>query len=109
GVILGQALNLVNGPTIANAVHDPNNRIARLATSNIDDEELVRQLFLSLLCRLPSENEMAAGLEALKGYEEERQVLVAALETYQREELPKRTAQWAQSARATVQWNVLTA
>src|SRR6185437_79461 len=30
GVMLGQALNLVNGPTIARAIADPNNRITKL-------------------------------------------------------------------------------
>lgn len=108
GVILGQALNLVNGPTVASAVHDPNNRITKLATSAMDDKELVRGLFLAILCREPSEKEMTAGLQALNTYDEEHQALVASVQVYEKETLPKRMAEWLRTARATVDWSVLT-
>jgi hypothetical protein len=107
GVILGQALNLVNGPTIAGAVHDPNNRIAKLAASAMDDKQLVHDLFLSILCREPSEQELTAGLEALNSYEEEHQALIAAVEAYEKDVLPKRAAEWIKTARPAVEWSVL--
>jgi hypothetical protein len=65
GVMLGQALNLVNGPTIAEAIADPNNRIARLEAQIKDDGQLVDELFLSILCRFPTEGERATGRMAL--------------------------------------------
>ncbi|MBL9122539.1 MAG: DUF1549 domain-containing protein [Planctomycetaceae bacterium] len=69
GVILGQALNLVNGPVIADAIADPQNRITRLVNEQPDDARLVEDLFVSILCRLPSEREAAAGIDAIKAGE----------------------------------------
>ena len=66
GVILGQALNLVNGPVIADAIAHPHNRITQLVNSQADDGKLVEELFVSILCRLPTEKESAAGIEAIK-------------------------------------------
>lgn len=66
GVILGQALNLVNGPVIADAIADPNNRIAGLTLKFKDDARLVEELFLSILCRYPTDRESAAGVEAIR-------------------------------------------
>lgn len=66
GVVLGQALNLVNGPTIAEALADPNNRIARLVAEQPENTLLVEELFLSILCRLPTSEELATGTEAIR-------------------------------------------
>lgn len=65
GVVLGQALNLVNGPVIADAINDPSNNIARLAGSVADDDKLVEELFLAILCRLPTADERATGKQAI--------------------------------------------
>ncbi len=66
GVVLGQALNLVNGPTIADAIAAPGNRIERLVGQFADDAPLVDELFLAVLCRLPTETEQAAGTAAVR-------------------------------------------
>ena len=65
GVILGQALNLINGPTVADAIAAPNNRIARLAETVDGEAALVEELFLAILCRLPSEGETTASVAAI--------------------------------------------
>jgi hypothetical protein len=65
GVVLGQALNLVNGPVIAEAIADPNNRITKLAQSDLDDRGLIEELFVAILCRPPRPDEVETGLKAL--------------------------------------------
>ena len=58
-VSLGQALNLINGPTIADAIADPNGRVAQLLKTNPTDQKLVEDIFLAAVCRLPTAKEMA--------------------------------------------------
>ena len=65
GVMLGQALNLVNGPTIAEAIADPQNRITSLVAAQTDDAKLVEELFLAILDRFPQPEESAAGVAAI--------------------------------------------
>ena len=57
---LGQALSLVNGPTVADAVRDPSNRLADLARVESDPARIVDELYLSFLCRFPATEERAA-------------------------------------------------
>lgn len=58
GTSLGQALNLVNGPTLAEAIGDPDNDIAALVAYEADPARIVRELYLSFLCRPPTEAEL---------------------------------------------------
>lgn len=66
GVVLGQALTLVNGPVIAEAIADGNSRIAKLTAQFSDDGQLVEELFLAILCRPPTAAERQAGSDAIK-------------------------------------------
>ena len=106
GVMLGQALNLVNGPTIARAISDPTNRITKLVATEKDDRRVIDEIFLSVLCRPPSEPEVASALDAIRAEKEEQEKQVAALATYERDVLPKKQADWEQS-QAAVNWVVL--
>ena len=51
---LPQALNLVNGRTISDAVADPNGRVAKLVLSGKSDEVVVNELYLAALGRPPT-------------------------------------------------------
>jgi hypothetical protein len=62
---LPQALNLVNGKTISDAIADPNGRVARLVLSGKSDEPLVEELYLSALRRLPTAEERLRGVTYL--------------------------------------------
>jgi hypothetical protein len=64
-VMLSQALNLVNGPTIADAITDPTNHIARWVASTDDDGVVVEQVFMSVFCRPPTDAELQTGTQAL--------------------------------------------
>ncbi len=64
-VSLGQALNLVNGPTISDALVDPDGRIARLLKKPISDEALAEEIYLAALSRFPHPDEMARAVDYL--------------------------------------------
>jgi Protein of unknown function (DUF1553)/Protein of unknown function (DUF1549) len=64
-VSLSQALNLVNGPTISDALIDPNGRIANLLKSNPDDAKVAEEMYLAALSRLPTAGEMIKAKEYL--------------------------------------------
>jgi hypothetical protein len=65
GMMLGPVMKLVNGPTIANAVADPNNRIAKAVAADDDNARVVEELFLAILNRFPTETETAEGVAAI--------------------------------------------
>ncbi|MBI3850126.1 MAG: DUF1553 domain-containing protein [Verrucomicrobia bacterium] len=59
-ITLSHAINMINGDTFGEAISAPNNRIAKLVKSEKDDKKVVEELYLAILCRLPTEKEMAA-------------------------------------------------
>jgi hypothetical protein len=64
---LPQALNLVNGTTISDAVADPKGRVAKLVLSGQDDKAMVDELYLAALSRFPTAGESERGLKYLAG------------------------------------------
>ena len=68
-VSLAHAMNLINGPTVAEALIDPEGRIAQLIETNHDDRVLVEELYLATLSRLPEKNEYAVAIEHLANAE----------------------------------------
>jgi hypothetical protein len=63
---LPQALNLVNGQTISDAVADSNARIAKAVLAGRGDRDLLEELYLASLSRPPSTPEMEQGLKYLE-------------------------------------------
>lgn len=66
-VSLKQALNLINGPTIGDALADGNSRFAKLVASKASDQKLVEEVYLAVLCRYPQPKELADGIKYLAG------------------------------------------
>jgi hypothetical protein len=66
-VSLSQALNLVNGPTIAEAVANPAGRIARAVAAGKTDGEIVEDLYLAALSRHPGPADRELAAEYLAG------------------------------------------
>jgi hypothetical protein len=64
---LPQALNLVNGRTISDAVADPKGRVAKLVLSGKDDKAIVEELYLASLSRFPNAQESERALKYLAG------------------------------------------
>ena len=63
---LPQALNLVNGKTISDAVSDGNGRIAKAILSGRSDRDVIEELYLASLSRPPSAAELEKGVEYLR-------------------------------------------
>lgn len=107
-MMLGSVLNLVNGPVPAAAIHDPNNRLAKLVAAEKDDAKIVEELFLAFLGRLPTKAELQLGLQTLKDGEKTYGPLVAeakkhqdALAAYEKT-LDARQAQWEEKIKQTI-------
>ena len=64
-VSLPQAMNLINGPTMGQAIADPEGRIAKALLAGVSDRELVEQLYLAALTRKPSAEELDKALTYL--------------------------------------------
>lgn len=56
-VSLGQALNLINGPTISDSISDPNGRLAQLLKTNPTEKQLIEEVFLAAVGRFPTAQE----------------------------------------------------
>ena len=61
-----QALNLVNGKVISDAVADGNGRVAKAILAGKSDRDLVDELYLAALGRAPTVAESDKALEYLK-------------------------------------------
>ena len=57
-VSLGQTLNMVNGPTIGDAIAHPQGLIAKTIAAKATNEQLIETVYLSTLARKPSAQEM---------------------------------------------------
>ena len=64
-VSLPQALNLVNGKTISDAVAGGNGRVAKAILSGKSDRDLVEELYLASFSRQPTAGELENGLKYL--------------------------------------------
>lgn len=63
---LPQALNLVNGGDIATAIADPKGVVAKLITSGVTDRQLIEELYLGALSRMPTASEYDHAVTFLK-------------------------------------------
>jgi hypothetical protein len=64
---LPQALNLINGRTISDAVADPKGRVATNVLAGKSSEAMVEDLYLASLSRLPTKAESENGVKYLAG------------------------------------------
>jgi hypothetical protein len=60
---LAQALQLINGPTVNEKLRAANNRIGRLLAKQVSERELLNDLYLATLSRLPTEEDVKVSLE----------------------------------------------
>ncbi|MEX2140241.1 MAG: DUF1553 domain-containing protein, partial [Pirellulales bacterium] len=92
GMMLGQALNLINGPTIAQAIADGNNAISKLVTQEKDDAQVVEEIFLRVLSRRPGEREIEHGIAALRAKDDAHEKLKAELTEHENQLAEKQRA-----------------
>jgi WD40 repeat protein len=79
---LGPVMALLNGPTFADAIDDPESELAKLEASTADDGALVDEVFLRVLNRAPSAEERQAGIEMLASPSQEGEDIEAALASH---------------------------
>ena len=60
---MAQALHLMNAPEIDDKISDPNGRVAGLVAAGLTQDEIVRELCLASLSRLPNEKEIQVASE----------------------------------------------
>jgi hypothetical protein len=110
---LGPVLSFVTGPTVNNPLKDPNNRIAKIVAAEKDDARVVEELFLAILSRKPTPNEIKIGIGALQGNEAEYKKLLAArkiredaIADYEKQ-LPALVARFEETATRIPTWTPL--
>jgi hypothetical protein len=103
GVMLGQALNLINGPTVAGAIDEPNNSLSQLVAAQKDDGRLIDEIFMRVLNRPPKPTEIAASTQTLRSFDDDHGKLVAQLAEYEKT-LPAKESEWEKTAEQAVAW-----
>ncbi len=77
---MSAVLAFLSGPAIADAVASPDNDLADLVEATPDDRQLVEEIYLRVLSRLPSEAETEAALSNLRHIERDHNSLTAQLQ-----------------------------
>jgi hypothetical protein len=63
---------LKNGTLIHQKIQTPDNRLGRLLSQKLSDEQILNELFLSTLSRSPLPHEVQAALEVVKQAKDQR-------------------------------------
>ena len=87
-VNLGPVMALMSGPTVGDAISNPQNAIAKLATEIKDDRKLVDEIFMRVLNRPATPKEIDAALESMKSMDGENKSLAAELAAKEAEQKP---------------------
>ncbi|WP_337175700.1 DUF1549 domain-containing protein [Paludisphaera sp.] len=76
---LGPIMALVSGPTVADALADPENALTKLAAAQRDDARLVEELFLRILNRPARSEEVDAARAAFQEVDDDHKALAEEL------------------------------
>ena len=77
---LGPIMALVAGPTVGDAVGDANNAIAKLVAEESNDARLVNELFLRVVNRTATADEIAALIDSMNGIDADHAEVTKALQ-----------------------------
>jgi hypothetical protein len=72
---LGQAFQLITGEMLNQMLREPENRLGRVLAANWSDETILEELYLSALCRLPTQAERSNGVAYLQRAKDRRAAL----------------------------------
>lgn len=72
---VGQALHLNNGQTLNDKLRDKSSVVARWLAAKVTEEEVVRRLYVSALCREPTEKERAGFVKLIRESDNRREAL----------------------------------
>lgn len=79
---LGPVMALMNGPTISQAISDPENAIAKLVSESEDNEQVINEIFMRVLNRPARPKEITTVLDIGEQASVAHQQLVQKLEAY---------------------------
>jgi hypothetical protein len=79
GLQLGPVMALVSGPTLAEAIADPNNELTGLLNRQSDDNKLIDELFMRILNRPATPEEIAACRSDLQTIDDDHRKLAESL------------------------------
>ena len=82
---LGPVMALISGPTVNDAISDPDNEIARLVASQPDDHQLLHELFLRIVNRPATEAEIREAIKLMDQLTVDHQQVTAKLNAYEAE------------------------
>jgi WD40 repeat protein/mono/diheme cytochrome c family protein len=82
---LGSVMALVNGQTIADAIGDSTNDLAKLVEQEKNDANLIDELFLRILNRPATAREIEAGIQTMQSLGKDHEKLVEALNKREKE------------------------
>jgi Protein of unknown function (DUF1553)/Protein of unknown function (DUF1549) len=105
-MVLGPIMKLVNGPTVADALSDSNNELVRLVKDVSDDRELIREVFLRFLSRMPTDREIELAREAIADAGSDYEQNVQELKVFE-ESLGDQFVAWESNLKRTVNWTPL--
>src|SRR5262249_29596254 len=112
-MLLAPVLNLTNGPVVADALKDPQNRLNQILAANPDSAKAIEDLYLAMLCRKPTAKEMADGLGTIQASESDfvefvaqYQKLAAELEGYEKT-IPAKMAAWEKEVANVPTWTTV--
>lgn len=77
---LGPVMALVSGPTVGQAISDPACMLPQLASNDMSDEDLIREIYLRVLNRRATDEEVQTIAEAARSIETDHQQLTARLQ-----------------------------
>ena len=106
GMVLGPVMKLINGPTVADAIGDPENALAKLVANQPDDRSLIDEIFLRFLARHPTAAEVEASMMALLHAGDDHELLLAKMAAFE-QSLPSRQAAWEATVGRPTTWHVL--
>jgi WD40 repeat protein len=96
GVSLGPIMALVSGPTLGLALADEKNDLTKMVAAETDDQKLISEIFLRVLNRTASKEEIDSVIAAMNSIEKDHKDLgdeLAQKETWWVDEKPKRERQ----------------
>ncbi len=86
---LGPVMALISGPTVGNAISDPENAVAKLVGAVKDNSQVVKDLFLRFLNRPGKPDEVKGATQLFDELDTEHAKLVADLTAYEKDLGPK--------------------
>jgi WD40 repeat protein len=88
GLQLGPVMALISGPTVAEAIADPGNELAKLVAKEQDDRKVVNEIFLRVLNRSATDAEIDATLREQQAIDADHAKIVAIAQQKETEYAP---------------------